>query len=68
MLRGVKEGRMIRHVVNKVEPLRAEFDAFVAAIRGDRSKIVTGEDGLAALQLAHALLRSGASGAPVALA
>ncbi|HQX12262.1 MAG TPA: Gfo/Idh/MocA family oxidoreductase [Thermoflexales bacterium] len=68
VLRGVKEGRMIRHVVNKVEPLRAEFDAFVAAIRGDRSKIVTGEDGLAALQLAHALLRSGASGAPVALA
>lgn len=67
VLRGVKEGRMIRHVINKVEPLRAEFDAFVAAIRGDRSRIVTGEDGLAALTLAHAMLRSGASGEPVVL-
>lgn len=67
VLRGVKEGRMIRHVVNKVEPLRAEFEAFVAAMRGDRSRIVSGEEGLAALQLALALLRSGATGEAIAV-
>ena len=58
-LRGVSEGRMIRHVVNKKEPLRAELEAFVSAVRGDGEIAVSGADGLCALQLAQALITSG---------
>ncbi len=59
MLRGVSEGRMIRHVVSKQEPLRLEQEAFLAAVRGEASVPVTGQDGLQALQLAHSLVTSG---------
>lgn len=59
VLRGVSEGRMIRHVVAKKEPLRAEQEAFVAAVRGERPVAVTGADGLRALELAQALVASG---------
>lgn len=58
-LRGVSEGSMMRHVVNKVEPLRAELDSFLAAARGDSHVSVTGEDGLAALSVAQAIVTSG---------
>lgn len=67
VLRGVSEGRMIRHVVNKKEPLRAELEAFTAAVRGESSVAVTGEDGLRALQLAHAILGSGQERRPFAV-
>lgn len=59
VLRGVSEGRMIRHVVAKREPLRAEQEAFVAAIEGRIPVPVTGQDGLRVLQLAQAIVRSG---------
>ena len=59
MLRGVSEGRMIRHVVAKKEPLRIEQEAFLAAVRGEKEIPVTGEDGLRVLELAHALVTSG---------
>jgi UDP-N-acetylglucosamine 3-dehydrogenase len=59
MLRGVSEGRMIRHVVAKKEPLRAELEAFLAAVRGEMPVAVTGEDGLKALELAQAVVTSG---------
>ncbi len=59
ILRGVSEGRMIRHVVAKKEPLRAEQEAFLAAARGDMPVMVTGEDGLKALELAQAVVTSG---------
>lgn len=59
MLRGVSEGRMIRHVVAKKEPLRAELEAFLAAVRGERPVPVTGADGLQALRLAQAVVASG---------
>ena len=42
------------------EPLRAEIDAFVSAVRGERPLSVTGYDGLRAVELAHALLLSAA--------
>ena len=58
-LRGVGEGRMIRHVVNKREPLRLEQEAFLKAIRGDSLAAVSGEDGLKALELAQAVVESG---------
>ncbi|MCB8953587.1 MAG: Gfo/Idh/MocA family oxidoreductase [Ardenticatenales bacterium] len=59
LLRGVREGRMIRHVVAKREPLLAELETFVAAARGDGAVAVSGEDGLRALQLAQAVVQSG---------
>ena len=59
ILRGVSEGRMIRHVIAKKEPLRAEQESFLAAVRGDGPVIVTGEDGLKALELAQAIVTSG---------
>ncbi|UCG22611.1 MAG: Gfo/Idh/MocA family oxidoreductase [Chloroflexota bacterium] len=59
VLRGVGEGKMIRHVVAKREPLRLEQEAFVAAVKGDIPVPVSGEDGLMALRLAQAVVSSG---------
>ncbi len=59
ILRGVSEGRMIRHVVAKREPLRAELEAFVSSVQGGEPVPVSGEDGLKALQVAQAIVRSG---------
>jgi UDP-N-acetylglucosamine 3-dehydrogenase len=59
VLRGVSEGRMIRHVVAKKEPLRAEQEAFVAAVRDNGAVAVSGNDGLKALELAQAVGTSG---------
>ena len=55
---GVSQGAMTRPFFAKDEPLRLELDAFVAAVQGDRSRVVDGRDGKAALRLALALLRS----------
>ncbi len=38
--------------VEKKEPLRAELEAFVSAVRSRTRPLVSGEDGLAALELA----------------
>jgi UDP-N-acetylglucosamine 3-dehydrogenase len=59
VLRGVSEGRMIRHVVAKQEPLRSEQEMFLKAVRGEAPVAVTGEDGLMALALAQAIVTSG---------
>ncbi len=59
VLRGVSEGQMTRYVVAKKEPLRAELQAFLASVRGDSAVPVTGQDGLTALKLAHAIVTSG---------
>lgn len=59
VMRGVSEGRMIRHVVNKIEPLRSELTAFVKAVQQGSTPPVTGDDGLRALALAHAIVASG---------
>jgi predicted dehydrogenase len=59
VLRGVSEGRMIRHVITKKEPLRAEQEAFLSAVRGEAPVAVTGTDGLKALELAQAVVTSG---------
>jgi UDP-N-acetylglucosamine 3-dehydrogenase len=68
VLRGVSEGQMIRFVVPKKEPLRAEQEAFLAAVRGEAPVAVTGLDGLKALELAQAVVTSGSEHRPVALA
>ncbi len=59
VLRGVSEGRMIRHVVAKKEPLRAELESFCAALGSGSSAPVSGEDGLLAVKFAQALIASG---------
>lgn len=59
VLRGVSEGRMIRYPIAKKEPLRAELEAFVAAVRDGLPAPVSGADGLQALTLAHLLVQSG---------
>lgn len=65
LLRGVSEGRMIRYPVRKYEPLRAELESFVRAVLDDEPAPVSGEDGLAALKLARALIQSGREGRPI---
>jgi predicted dehydrogenase len=59
MLRGVSEGQMTRYVVAKREPLRAELEAFLVAVRGEADVPVSGEDGLKVLKLAQAIVTSG---------
>ncbi len=59
VMRGVSEGRMIRHAVAKAEPLRTELTQFLSAAMGKPALIVSGEDGIQALKLAHALIHSG---------
>lgn len=58
-LKGVSEGSMTRQALNRYEPLKAELQAFLHAITEDTPVPVTGEDGLAALRLALALVESG---------
>ena len=50
---------MIRYSLERYEPLKAELTSFVNAVKGEDSIPVTGEDGLAALRLALALVESG---------
>jgi UDP-N-acetylglucosamine 3-dehydrogenase len=67
ILRGVAEGRMIRHVVAKKEPLRTEIEAFLATLRGEKVAIVNGEDGLRALRQAQAIVQSGLEHRPITM-
>lgn len=60
VLRGVREGQMVRHVVAKKEPLKAEQEAFLHAISNNTNVPVSGEDGLKALMLAKIVVQSGA--------
>lgn len=62
LLHGVSAGRMIRYPVARREPLRNELEAFATAVRDDLPVPVSAEDGLAALDLAQALVRSGQTG------
>ena len=59
VLKGVSEGRMVRYPLQRFEPLKAELRAFINAVLNDDPVPVSGEDGLAALRLALALVESG---------
>lgn len=61
-LKGVSEGPMVRYPIQRYEPLRAELEAFLQAVRDGRPAPVGGEDGLAALELALMLVESGRTG------
>jgi UDP-N-acetylglucosamine 3-dehydrogenase len=56
---GPREGEMIKLIFPKKEPLRVQLESFVAAVAEGRPPEVSGEDGLAALEIAQDLIRSG---------
>jgi UDP-N-acetylglucosamine 3-dehydrogenase len=60
--RAVKEGHTVELPVERGEPLRAELEAFIAAVRGERPIEVDGEAGLRALHLALGLIQSATEG------
>jgi predicted dehydrogenase len=66
-LRGVSEGNMVRFALHRVEPLRAELEAFVESVTRGAPPACTLDDGIQALRLAEATLRSARDGVPVSL-
>ncbi len=61
----VTEGPMTRYPIENREPLRVELESFRDAVRGHTEPEVTAADGIAALAVAEALVRSAREGAPV---
>lgn len=61
-LTGVSEGAVHRIAIEKQEPLRAEMEAFVAAVRGEAAVAVSADDGIAAMAAAEALIEAAAAG------
>ncbi len=59
VLKGVSEGRMVRYPLRRYEPLKAELEAFATAVLENEPVPVSGDDGLAALRLALAVVESG---------
>ncbi len=55
-LKGVSEGTMTRLKVQKTEPLRLEYEDVLAALRNDTVPTVSGEDGLAVLEIVKQLV------------
>jgi len=62
---GVSEGNMVRYSIDRIEPLRAELEAFAAAARGERAVDVTLHDGLLAVRIAELALASARTGKAV---
>ena len=63
----MSEGPMTRYPVANREPLRVELEAFRDAIRDGGPSPVSADDGLAALEVVEALVRSSETDAPVYL-
>jgi predicted dehydrogenase len=61
-------GDVVELPVETGEPLAAELDSFFDAVRTGRPPVVGAEDGLWAVAMADALLRSAAEHRPVELA
>jgi predicted dehydrogenase len=64
-IRGGGEGPMTRFAFDRREPLRVEWEAFLAAVREARPAPVTARDGAAALSTARAIRESGKRHEPV---
>lgn len=58
-MRGGGEGDMVRYALNRREPLRVQWEAFIDAVRFGESPTVRGGDALAALSTARAIQRAG---------
>jgi len=61
MLRGTGEGDSVRYGIARREPLAVQWERFLEALAGDGEPAADGRDGVAALSIATALQRSGAS-------
>lgn len=66
--RGMTEGDVIRYAFAKSEPLRTEHAVFRDAVNGDESRIVSLEQGLAAVAVCEAILESARTGETVRIA
>lgn len=64
-LRGAGEGNMTRFALVRREPLRQEWEAFVAAVRHCAPPAVAGGDAAAALSIARAIQAASAGGTVV---
>ena len=64
--RGAWEGDMVKIRLDKKEPLRAQLESFVDAVLNDREPAVTGDDGLAAIDISMTLSESGQRHLPLA--
>ncbi|MBN2459167.1 Gfo/Idh/MocA family oxidoreductase [Candidatus Woesearchaeota archaeon] len=58
LMRGVSEGKMSKFFINKKEPLKAELEHFADCVANDKKPLVSGEDGLKALEIALKLIES----------
>lgn len=58
-MRGGGEGDMVRFALERREPLRVEWESFLAAVRNGGRAPVDGHDGLAALSTARAIQQAG---------
>jgi predicted dehydrogenase len=65
LFKGVQEGNMMKIQVRRVEPLRAELEAFAANAASGERLVASGHDGLYALVLAQLLLQSAREGTVV---
>jgi predicted dehydrogenase len=65
MVRGTGEGNMTRYALERREPLRVQWDAFLTALADGSAPAATGWDGVAALSIARAIQRSGQDNLPV---
>ncbi len=63
-MRGGGEGDMIRYALDRREPLRVQWEAFIEAVRSGRPPAVSGADALAALSTARAIQRAGGEHRP----
>jgi predicted dehydrogenase len=64
---GVSEGNVTRFAIARVEPLRAQLQAFVAGVRGEAAIAMGGTEALRALRLALAVVRAGEQGTTLEL-
>ena len=58
-MRGGGEGDMIRYALERREPLRVQWEAFLAALEHGGDAMATGWDGYAAMSTARAIQRAG---------
>ncbi len=61
VLRGVSEGNVLGIRIQRHEPLAAELNDFVSAVRDDRQPTVPGSEGLETLRIALDFMRSGSA-------
>ena len=58
ILQGVSEGDIHGFRIKREEPLKRELEDFVAAVRGGKEPLVTGESAVETLRVAHLFLQS----------